>query len=93
MPAKEGLQEAGHAHGEGGGAAGTRDDGFLADVGGGLLKRFGPLVGLGVAVLVDGIPGDLHLLAFDVADLHGVDGLDCGIGLLLWRGGCGDRHT
>ena len=59
----------------------------------GLLKRRGAFVGLGRAVLVHGIPGDLHLVAFDVGDLHRLHGLDGGIGLFARRGGGGDAHA
>ena len=93
VAAQVGLEEVGHAHGERGGGTGAGDDGGLADVGGGLLKRRGAFVGLGRAVLVHGIPGDLHLVAFDVGDLHRLHGLDGGIGLFARRGGGGDAHA
>ena len=81
-----GLQEGGHAHGEGGGATGTGHDGLLTDIGSGLLQGLGAFIGLDVAVGVLGIPGDLHLVAFDVGDLHRIHCLDGGIGLLVGGG-------
>ena len=62
------VEDVGDAHRQGGGAAGARDDVGLADVAGQALQGLSARVGLGVAVVVPGVPLGGGLAALGVGD-------------------------